>query len=56
MSLVSQANTALPISQAPNNKISVGRFQRKISFAAVVLLIASMTKKSLVQIVSGYSN
>ena len=40
--IVSQANNVDPISQAPISKSSAGRFQRKISFAAVVLLIASM--------------
>ena len=35
----------VPTSKAPANKRSAGRFQRKISFAAVVLLIASMTNR-----------
>ena len=34
----------VPISCAPINRSSAGRFQRMISFAAVVLLIASMPK------------
>ena len=37
--------TDIPTSKAPANKRSSGRFQRKISFAAVVSLIASMTNR-----------
>ena len=35
----------VPTSKAPANKRSAGRFHKTISFAAVVLLIASMTKR-----------
>ncbi len=34
----------VPTSKAPANKKSTGRFHRMISFAAVVLLIASMNE------------
>ena len=43
--IVSQANRDVPNSKAPANKRSAGRFQRKISFTAVVLLNASMTNR-----------
>ncbi len=42
--IFSQVNTVVPTSKAPNKKRSAGIFQRTISFAAVILLNASMTK------------
>jgi hypothetical protein len=44
---ISYANTVEPTSKAPANKKSAGRFHITISFAAVVLLIASMINRSL---------
>ncbi len=42
--IVSYANNVVPTSKALIDKSSVGRFHRIISFAAVILLIASITK------------
>ena len=41
----SQVNMKLPTLQALANRSNAGRFHRKISFAAVDLLIASITNK-----------